>query len=99
MHIAAGCSGGVFNMGTVRTLPGRLSALSVFHSKSVLYGIFVWARRALNHRKRRFPARAEDEEGSYPSFDEADLGGRAAPGGGDPVRAAFGRLGALTAFL
>ena len=28
--------------------PGRLSALSVFHSKSVLYGAFVWARRALN---------------------------------------------------
>jgi hypothetical protein len=23
-----------------------------------LYGAFVWARRALNHQKRRFPARA-----------------------------------------
>ena len=38
--------------------PGRLSGLSVFHSKSVLYGAFVWARRALNDPKRRFPARA-----------------------------------------
>jgi hypothetical protein len=28
--------------------PERLSALSVFHSKSVVYGAFVWARRALN---------------------------------------------------
>jgi hypothetical protein len=37
---------------------GRLSALSVFLSKSVFYGAFVWARRALNRRKRRFPARA-----------------------------------------
>ena len=27
--------------------PGRLSALSVFQCKSVLYGVFVWARRAL----------------------------------------------------
>ena len=26
--------------------------------KSVLYGAFVWARRALKHTKRRFPARA-----------------------------------------
>jgi hypothetical protein len=37
---------------------GRLSALSVFLSKSVFYGAFVWARRALNGPKRRFPARA-----------------------------------------
>jgi hypothetical protein len=29
-------------------LPGPLSALSVLHSKSFLYGAFVWARRALN---------------------------------------------------
>ena len=36
----------------------RLSALSVFHSKSILYGVFVWARRALNSQKWRFPARA-----------------------------------------
>jgi hypothetical protein len=33
---------------SVRARPGRLSALSVSHSKSLLYGAFVWARRALN---------------------------------------------------
>jgi hypothetical protein len=38
--------------------PGRLSALSVLYSKSVLCGAFVWARRVLNSQKRRFPARA-----------------------------------------
>jgi hypothetical protein len=38
--------------------PGRLSALSVFLCKSVFYGVFVWARRALNIQKLRFPARA-----------------------------------------
>jgi hypothetical protein len=43
---------------TVRGLPGCLSALSVSHSKHSLYGGFVWARRALNRLKRRFPARA-----------------------------------------
>jgi hypothetical protein len=37
---------------------GRLSALSDFLCKSVLYGAFVWARRPLKHQKRRFPARA-----------------------------------------
>jgi hypothetical protein len=42
--------------------PGLLSALSDFPSKSVLYGGFVWARGALNGRKRRFPARAVAEE-------------------------------------
>ena len=31
--------------------PGRLSALSVFLCKSVFYGDFVWARRALTHQK------------------------------------------------
>jgi hypothetical protein len=35
---------------------GRLSVLSVFPSKSVSYGTFVWGRRALNSQKRRFPA-------------------------------------------
>jgi hypothetical protein len=39
-----------------RAHPGRLSALSVSRSKSVLYGAFVWAPKALNRRKRRFPA-------------------------------------------
>jgi len=28
------------------------------HCRESLYGAFVWARRALNSRKRRFPARA-----------------------------------------
>jgi hypothetical protein len=37
---------------------GRLSAISVFLCKPVLYGAFVWAHRALKHQKRRFPARA-----------------------------------------
>jgi hypothetical protein len=41
---------------TVRATRGRLSVLSVFLCKSVLYGAFVWARRALNRRKRRFSA-------------------------------------------
>jgi hypothetical protein len=43
---------------------GRLSALRVFHSHSVFYGVFVWARRALNSQKRHFPARAVEETGS-----------------------------------
>jgi GTPase len=38
--------------------PGRLKGLSVFHSKSILYGAFVWARRALNSQNWVFPARA-----------------------------------------
>ena len=45
----------------VRALPGwlsNLSAISVFHSKSILYDAFVWARGALNRHFRRFPARA-----------------------------------------
>jgi hypothetical protein len=37
---------------TVPAASGRLSALSVSHSKSVLYGVFVQARRALNGPKR-----------------------------------------------
>ena len=58
---------GVLDRGELRTVrapSGRLSALSVSHSKSVLYGGFVWARRALNSPKRRFPTRAgADEDG------------------------------------
>jgi hypothetical protein len=49
-------------METVRAVPGRLSALSVFLLKSILYGAFVWAHRALNGPKRRFPARADRGE-------------------------------------
>ena len=40
---------------------GRLSALSIFLWKYILYGAFVWARRALNIQKRRLPARAVKE--------------------------------------
>jgi hypothetical protein len=47
---------------SVRACPGRLSALCIFHRKSVLYGAFVWARRALNGKKRRFWARAVMKE-------------------------------------
>jgi hypothetical protein len=43
---------------TARACPRQLSALSVSHCKSGLYGAVVWARRALNIQKRRFPARA-----------------------------------------
>jgi hypothetical protein len=43
---------------SVQYLPGRLSAPSIFHSKLVLYGAFVWERRPLNIPKRRFPPRA-----------------------------------------
>jgi hypothetical protein len=55
---AASCTspGGVDRACTVRSRPGRLSALSVLHSKSILYETFVCARRALNSPKRRFPA-------------------------------------------
>ena len=47
----------------VRACPGRLSALSVSHSKSVLYGGFVWACISLNDQKWRFPARAVRKKG------------------------------------
>jgi hypothetical protein len=36
---------------TVRAHPGRFSVLRVSHRKSVLYGAFVWARRAVNSPK------------------------------------------------
>jgi hypothetical protein len=38
--------------------PERISGLSVFLWKSILYGAFVWAHRALNRPKRPFLARA-----------------------------------------
>jgi hypothetical protein len=37
--------------------------LSAFLWESILYGAFVWARRARKHQKRRFPARAEAQDG------------------------------------
>jgi hypothetical protein len=33
-----------------------------------LHGTFLWARRALNSHKRRFPALAEDDEISIEEF-------------------------------
>ena len=38
--------------------PSRLSARSVSHSKSVLYGAFVRARRVRTSPNRQFPSRA-----------------------------------------
>jgi galactosylceramidase len=53
------CDGpGVICSNPVRAALGRLSALSVFLCKSILYGAFVSAHRALNGPKRRFLARA-----------------------------------------
>ena len=51
-------SSGMDTFGSVRAAQGLLSALSVFLCKFVLYGVFVWAHRALKHQKRRFRARA-----------------------------------------
>ena len=56
---ALACNGGT--SGTVRARPGRLSALSVFLCKFVLYGVFVWACRVLNSQKRWFLARARGQ--------------------------------------
>jgi len=50
-----------------------LSGLSVFQSKSLLYGIFVWACRALNSSKRRFPTRAG--QGFVNLIDNSDVSG------------------------
>ena len=50
-----GRTAGATASSTVRARAGRLSTLSVFHSKSLLYGAFVWSRRALNGPNRRFP--------------------------------------------
>ena len=43
----------------VRAGPGRSRALRVSQRKSTRHGVCVWARRALNGRTRRPPARAE----------------------------------------
>jgi hypothetical protein len=42
----------------VRARPGRLRGLSISHSISTLFGVFVWACRVLSSPKRRFPARS-----------------------------------------
>ena len=45
---------------------GRVRAISVFYSKSIMYGAFVWTHGALNGQKRRFPARADEDEPELP---------------------------------
>ena len=57
VDVAVTATGGVAAYVVCPGRPRRLSTLSVFLCKSVLYGAFVWARGALNSRKRRFPAR------------------------------------------
>jgi hypothetical protein len=61
--------------------PGRLSAFSVSHMKSALYGVFVWARRALNDHFRLFPARAGR---AVLGPDPVAAGARAQPPAGEP---------------
>ena len=46
----------------------------MFHSKSVLYGAFVWARRALNRPFRRFPARADNKSTEETTWDAPEDG-------------------------
>ena len=53
---------------------GAFSGLSCLHSKSILYGTFVWVRRALDRQKRWFLARAVVQR-------EHRAGGRVGPGG------------------
>ena len=66
--------------------PGRLSALSVFLCKSVFYGVFVWARRALNSQKTVSGWRTGGRGGRPPP---ALAGaGRAVRAGGPPHHAA-----------
>jgi hypothetical protein len=66
LGVCVGIAGAVYRISaehdiadiTVRARPRRLSSLSVILSKSGLYGVFVWARWALNRPKRRFLGRA-----------------------------------------
>ena len=79
---------------TVRAAQELLSDLRIFLCKSVLYGAFVWARRALKHQKRRFPARA-DELYDEPQQWKSPLAfghGRTCAGQGDPDRGFRGSL-------
>jgi hypothetical protein len=62
----------------------RPSALRVFRRKSVFYGAFVWARRALNMQKRRFSARAVVAAILLPVRAGAALAGGGGGGGGAP---------------
>ena len=53
----------LLHLDAVRT-PRRLNGVSISHSKSILYGDSVWARRALNVPKLLFPARAGGAAGA-----------------------------------
>jgi hypothetical protein len=44
---------------TARARRGVQAPFAFSYGNQFLYGAFVWARGALNRRKRRFPARAE----------------------------------------
>ena len=72
-------------MGCLDPPAGRVSAPSGSHSKSVLYGAFVWARRALNSQTRRFRS---GQRGGGSGPDEIRAGG----GGGGEGRAVLCRL-------
>jgi hypothetical protein len=77
----------------VRAVPGRLSVISVSLCKSVLYGAFVWAHRALNSRKRRFPARAVTgalQRLAFAACFSDRAAGLALPGGGPASAAELG---------
>jgi hypothetical protein len=87
----------------VRALPGQL-ILSVSHRKLVLYGVFVWVRRAnSNSRKRRFPARAAARDADARGLPRGESGrgrrGSSEPPG--PLPGRFERLPSsmLSAFL
>jgi hypothetical protein len=47
---------------SVRARTARLGALCVSASESSFFGVFGWARRLLDGQKRRFPARAVQED-------------------------------------
>jgi hypothetical protein len=51
-------------LGPMTAAPGVVKRPSRF-AYIVLYGAFVWARRALNSPNRRFPARAVAKDGIY----------------------------------
>ena len=59
-HVMESCASYPISPGltTVRALPGRSHALSVFHRKYNSLWQFVWTRRLLKGQKWRFPARA-----------------------------------------
>jgi hypothetical protein len=76
---------------TVRARPGRLNALSVSRSEPILYGVFVWVRRAPSGPFRRFRRWAVAGGGAGPApharavaagAHDLAAGQRAFPGGG-----------------